>query len=221
MAFNYSPKIVTNGLVLYLDAANTRSYTSGSTTWTDLGRNGNNVTLTNGPTFNSANGGSIVFDGTNDYATSIKTNIVPSTTYSKQVWFYLNAIADNNLISSDVGGHYMFFGSTNRLYAGNNNWVGFPYNLQSTTTFTTGIWYNAAITFNTTDGMILYVNGVLNATYTAVKTAHNGNGATNIASYSTGNLLNGRISSAMIYNRTISAAEILQNYNATKTRFGL
>jgi hypothetical protein len=219
MAFNYSPKIATDGLVLYLDAANTRSYVSGSTTWTDLGRNGNNVTLVNSPTYTSTS--YFTFNGTTQYATGTTTNVVPSTTYSKQIWFYLNAIADNNLISSDVGGHYMFFGSTNRLYAGNYNWAGFPYNLQSTTTFTTGIWYNAAITFNTTDGMILYVNGVLNATYTAVKTAHNGNGATNIASYGTGNLLNGRISSAMIYNRTITATEVRQNYNATKTRFGL
>ena len=67
MAFSYSPKIVTDGLVLYLDAANNRSYPGSGTTWTDLSRGGNNGTLTNGPTFNGANGGSIVFDGTNDF----------------------------------------------------------------------------------------------------------------------------------------------------------
>ena len=58
MAFNYSPKIVTNGLVLCLDAANPKSYVSGSTKWNDLSKNYLNGTLTNGPTFNSANGGS-------------------------------------------------------------------------------------------------------------------------------------------------------------------
>jgi hypothetical protein len=67
MSFHYSPKIITEGLVLYLDAANTRSYVSGSTTWNDISRSGNNGTLINGPTFNSGNGGSIVFDGVNDY----------------------------------------------------------------------------------------------------------------------------------------------------------
>jgi hypothetical protein len=63
MAFNYSPKIIQDGLVLYLDAANTKSYPTTGTTWTDLSRSGNNGTLINGPTFNSGNGGSIVFDG--------------------------------------------------------------------------------------------------------------------------------------------------------------
>jgi hypothetical protein len=64
---NYGPKTVTNGLVLCLDAADKNSYSGTGTTWTDLTGNGNNGTLTNGPTFNSANGGSISFDGTNDY----------------------------------------------------------------------------------------------------------------------------------------------------------
>ena len=67
MSFSFSPKIVTDGLVLYLDAANTRSYVSGSTVWTDLSRVGNNGLLINGPTFNSLNNGSIVFNGTNQY----------------------------------------------------------------------------------------------------------------------------------------------------------
>jgi hypothetical protein len=66
MAFNYSPKIVTDGLVLYLDAANSKSYVSGSTTWSDLSRGGNNGTLTNGPTYSSAKGGIIILDGSND-----------------------------------------------------------------------------------------------------------------------------------------------------------
>ena len=70
MAFNYSPKIVTNGLVLCLDAGNVKSYVSGSTTWTDLSPTQKNGILTNGPTFNSSNGGSIVFDGVDDYINS-------------------------------------------------------------------------------------------------------------------------------------------------------
>jgi hypothetical protein len=219
MSFHFSPKIVTDGLVLYLDVANTRSYPGTGSTWSDISKNENNLTLVSSPTYTTTS--YFTFNGSTQYATGNTTNVVPSTTYSKQVWFYLNDIADNNLISSDPGGHYMFFGSSNKLYAGNNNWVGFPNNLQSITTFSTNRWYNAAITFNTTDGMKLYVNGVLDTTYTTIKTAHTGNGSVNIASYGTGNLLNGRISSAKVYNRTISANEVLQNYNATKSRFGL
>jgi hypothetical protein len=69
MATNYSPKIVTDGLVLSLDAADKNSYIGSGTTWTDLSANGHVGTLTNGPTFDSNNGGAIDFDGDNDYVT--------------------------------------------------------------------------------------------------------------------------------------------------------
>ena len=65
MAFAYSPKILTDGLVFAVDAANKKSYPGSGTTWTDLAGS-NDGTLTNGPTFNSGDGGSIVFDGTDD-----------------------------------------------------------------------------------------------------------------------------------------------------------
>ena len=71
----YGPRIVSNGLVLCLDAANKRSYPGTGTTWTDLSGNSNNGTLTNGPTFSAGNMGSILFDGTNDYVGSFPTQI--------------------------------------------------------------------------------------------------------------------------------------------------
>jgi hypothetical protein len=89
MAFIHSPKIVTDGLVLALDAGNVKSYASGSTTWLDKSGGGNNGTLINGPTFSSANGGSVVFDGTNDNALlPINFFSYPSlTTFSISLWF--------------------------------------------------------------------------------------------------------------------------------------
>ena len=66
MATFYSPRIVTDGLVLHLDAGNRRSYVSGSTIWTDLVNNSRTGSLVNGPTFDSSNQGSIVFDGVNE-----------------------------------------------------------------------------------------------------------------------------------------------------------
>ena len=66
MALSHSPLIVTDGLVLCLDAANKKSYSGSGTTWTDRSGNGNNGTLVNGPTFDSGNGGSIDFDGVDD-----------------------------------------------------------------------------------------------------------------------------------------------------------
>ena len=67
MALSHSPSIVTNGLVLCLDAANSKSYPGSGTTWTDLSGRGNNGTLVNGVGYNSGNLGSLVFDGVDDY----------------------------------------------------------------------------------------------------------------------------------------------------------
>jgi hypothetical protein len=92
--FHYSPKIVTDGLVLYLDAANTRSYPGTGTTWSDLSRGGNNGSLINGPTFNSANGGSIVFDGSNDYVDCGNIDDIKNASQvSISIWTYIDDIS--------------------------------------------------------------------------------------------------------------------------------
>jgi hypothetical protein len=215
-----SPTIITDGLTLQLDAGNTSSYGGSGTTWYDLAGTQQNITLVNSPTFTSGTPSYFTFNGSNQRGSGSGA-VLTQTTYTKSVWFYLNAYADNNLVSSETGGHYIFFGGGSRIYAGHSNWAGFPYNLQSTTVFSLGVWYNATITFNTTDGMKLYVNGVLDKTYTTVKTAYTGNGSTNIASYGAGNLLNGRISKVYCYNRSLTSAEVLQNYDFDKSQFGL
>ncbi len=92
MSFVHSPKIVTDGLVLALDAGNTKSYTSGSTTWFDKSGNANNGTLTNGPTFSSANGGSIVFDGVDDRVEFGSFGSLP-TQGTIQFWMYSISIS--------------------------------------------------------------------------------------------------------------------------------
>lgn len=91
MAFHYSPKIVTEGLVFYVDAANPKSFVNGNTTWNDLSRSGNNGTLTNGPTFDSSNGGSISFDGLNDYVDTSTINF--GQVYTLNFWVKLNDLA--------------------------------------------------------------------------------------------------------------------------------
>ncbi len=99
MAFNYSPKpVIDSSLVLYLDAANPRSYVSGSSVWTDVSRGGNNGALTNGPTYSSANGGSILFDGTNDYVSIPDINV--TNQISIEAWVYANSVGAYNAIAS-------------------------------------------------------------------------------------------------------------------------
>jgi hypothetical protein len=90
MATRYSPAIVTSGLVLCLDAANRKSYSGTGTTWSDLSGNNYNGTLTNGPTFNGANGGSIVFDSTDDFVNV--GNIGTITSFTVLVWCYPTSV---------------------------------------------------------------------------------------------------------------------------------
>ena len=219
MSVYAGPEIINDALVLCLDAVNTKSYSGSGTTWTDLSGIGNNGTLVNSPTYGNS---WFTFNGTTQYAT-VSGSPLNVTSYTKCVWFYLNATADNNLLSQDNGlnsGHYMFFNSTSKLYCGHTSWTGFPTTYPSTANFSNSTWYFVALTFNTTDGMSLYINGSLDSTYTAQKTAPVGTGC-NIGSYGTGNLLNGRIAQASIYSRTLTAAEIRQNFNALRGRFGI
>ena len=212
--------IVTDNLTLQLDASNSTSYPGSGTTWFDLAGTQQNITLVNSPTFTSGTPSYFTFNGSNQRGTGTGV-VLSSTTYTKAVWFYLNSYTDNNIVSSDTGGHYMFFQGGNKMYNGHSNWAGFPSNYPSTATFSLSTWHNVALTFNTTDGMKLYINGNLDSSYTTIKTAFTGNGSTNIASYGTGNLLNGRIAKVYCYTKTLSAAEVLQNYNADKAQFGL
>lgn len=207
--------LVTSGLTVNLDAA---TYSGSGSTWSDISGNSYTATLYNTPTYSTQNTGYFVFNGTNQYATVSGTPL-NTTAYTKQAWFMTTQTFDNNLISSDVGGHYMFFNGTNRLYCGHTNWTGFPTTYASTATFSNNVWYLATVTFDTTNGMAIYINGSLDSTYTVQKTAPT-NGTTNLACYAAaGNLLRGRIAQALIYNRALTASEVLQNYNATKARF--
>ena len=218
---SYIQEVVTSDLTMRLDAADENSYPGSGTTWYDLAGTQDNITLVNSPTYTSTAPGYFTFNGSNQRGSGTSPGLLPQTSYTKSVWFYLNAIADNNLVSSNVGGHFMFFGAaTSTMYCGHVNWPVYTV-FPSTTTFSTNTWYCATLTFNTTDGMVLYINGVQNATYTANKAAHSGDGSTNIAAFSTGNLLNGRIAKVYTYSRSLTAAEVLQNYSADKSQFGL
>lgn len=215
-----SQALVTSGLTLQLDAANSTSYPGSGTTWTDIAGTQQNITLVNSPTFTSGTPAYFTFNGSNQYGTGSGA-VLTTTSYTKSVWFYLNANADNNLVSSDTGGHFMYLSGTSKLYCGHANWGNYQA-YPSTANISLNTWYNATLTFNTTDGMVLYLNGSQDSTYTANKTAHGGNSSTNIGCFGVGgNLLNGRIAKVYCYNRSLTSAEVLQNYNSDKSQFGL
>ena len=234
MAFNYSPKVITDGLVLYLDAANNRSYPGSGTTWTDLSRGGSNGALTNGPTFNSANGGSIVFDGVDD---GVLVNSPPfssstnSLTFNFWVYGTGTSTASQTILGRDTNSgaipHVLIRRTGNlNLTFNHSNGIS-PATTTLSNVFLNNLdkWVNLQITANYTTGtVILYRNGVFYTQFTmSTPIFPNTNVPIYISSFAFPGFFTwtGNISITKIYNRALSTQEIQQNYNATKTRYGL
>jgi hypothetical protein len=214
--------IVRDGLVLNLDAGNLASYPGSGTTWTDVSSNGNNGTLTNGPTYSSVNGGSIVFDGVDD---------VVNTSYGPQLndftviaWFRSTGgtLDYNRIVDKDyINGLWIGRNATNA-----NSWGGgvlessAPYGRYIT--LTDNQWHMIVSRRQGTTHTI-YGDGITNSASGTVSST-----ALSTATFSFGNWYNqnaqrltGNISQVSIYNRALTEAEIQQNYNALATRYGL
>ena len=218
MGIDIGPIEATDGLVLHLDAGNTRSYPGSGNTVYDLSGFGNTSALTNGPTYNSSNLGAFVLDGSNDYIlVNSQANILSKTAYTKIAFIYISNFSTvNNIISGGFSGQHAFwmFGTV-RLNAGHNgSWA----TVVGATTLSLNTWYFAAVTYSNSTGWKLYLNGREDGT-SADTTTFTGNQEIVIGAYSSGNNFTGRISNIQVYNRALTATEILQNYNATKGRY--
>jgi hypothetical protein len=255
MAGTVAPNMVTDGLVLYLDAANTKSYPGSGTTWTDIAGFQNTGILTNGPTFNSGNAGAIVFDGTNDYINcGNNTSLQITTSITVETWIYFTSLTNNSDLSliskySNAGGSsyqgWILFKSTSNYInlgpggTGGPNinefaWLATSNGNVTGATLGTGeqavlnTWTHIVGVFDSlTNSMQIYTNGALKRS--AVRTGQTSgvllNSPRNICIGGTpddnARYIQGKIPTTKIYNRALSAQEVLQNYNATKTRFGL
>ena len=226
------PNVVYNGLVLYLDAANNKSYVNGSTTWVDLSPTQKNGILTNGPTFNSSNGGSIVFDGVDDY---INSSFAAPASETIIVWAKsaLSAWNQYGWISSARGqnGH-IIHPEPSYVYGANSRQVTFYIidqnssftNIGNTTPSSIIIPHMYVISTNGSNSHKCYIDGSLINTSTTAITRTSSPSLQNWylgRDDTAGRYGNGNIYCAYRYNRQLSDAEITQNYNATKTRFGL
>lgn len=234
MATTYNSHIVTDGLVLCLDAANPRSYPLSGNTWYDLSGNGNHGTLTNGPTFSSDNGGSLVFDGTNDYVSGGNTTSSITTQVTVSAWFKAVGTPSNN----DEAGAFLFAQSNNYhhgavllhswLYkkAGMGTYFNQPGSNWSPNNSALGdtIYHLVGTANSATDICNCYINGSLavsNTSYTTTIYAVSPLYQIGRWGYSTyGRYFNGHIYRVEVYNRALSAQEIRQNYNATRGRYG-
>jgi hypothetical protein len=220
----YGPKIITNGLVLALDAANTKSYPGSGTTWTDLSGRGNTGTLTNGPTYSSANSGSIVFDGSNDYIDCGNASSLSITVGTVCAWFKkplgsgYKGLVDKgrdgygawSLNVDEVGNTATFkarISGTNRSISASSNYGN-------------NIWtYVCGVYDGTT--LAIYQNGIISNSASYSGTIGTNSVSVKIGAASDGLYFGGNVSNAKIYNRALSAAEVSQNFNALRGRFGI
>lgn len=230
MSLSHSPSIIRSGLVLYLDAANSRSYPGTGTTWTDLSTGGNNSILTNGPTYSSSNQGYITFNGSNNF--SISNNSVSygnNTTW--EAW--VNRTSSVNSYNMFMGRYLPYFGIRPGDFIFSNRIGNTQRTIYSTgITPVNNIWYHLVFTTSydgtTNTTMSMYINGELNTSSAYLGTQDNyafkfviGDGSSSEATTVPWYPFNGNVSSVKVYNRALSLSEVKQNYNATKGRYGL
>jgi len=229
------PEISSDGLVLSLDAGNVKSYPGSGTTWTDLSGRGNTGTLTNGPTYSSTNGGSIVFDGVDDY-TSISNNSLLSfgtNSFTINLWITRTTTNSFNPIITTYnnysGGYSTYFYAG--IYSASNVYdTGFTIltsggshiTTLSAIPITNNEWINVSVT-RSGDNITLYRNGSFYSTASSSGNDWSGTGRPTLIGGGVAGTtpLNGNISQVSAYNRALSATEIQQNFNALRARFGI
>ena len=224
MSYHNGPKIVTDGLVLLLDAGNTKSYPLSGTAVNDLSGNTNNGTLTNGPTFNSANGGYFSFDGTNDHIVCSASSAFDFGTgdVSIDAWIYWDGTYVNTgreIYATGTSGDRDQFG----IFQGVGLVFGSVYQDVAANYPPTNRWcYVAGCKTGTT--IRLYINGIQTASGTQTLSIGRSNASAyiGIRGADSQHPFKGNIASLKIYKgKGLTASEILQNYNAAKGRFSL
>jgi hypothetical protein len=224
--------IVQSGLLLNLDAGVFSSYSGSGTTWTDLSGNGNTGTLTNGPTYSSANGGSFVLDGVNDlvdFGNNSTLYNAYNTTFTQEYVIRLisNASTSRTIFRVDDWSRIYTQISETQLQFG----IGYSSPIDLLTynnTFNYNQWYMISVVWSKLNTQKIYLNGTLVAERTPTVSNYTGitgtSGGANLGRGHTNpyqTSINANISIFRHYNRALSAAEIQQNFNATKSRYGL
>lgn len=231
MSIAYNTSIVRSGLALQLDAANPKSYPGSGTTWTDLRGNGNAATLYNNPTYSS---GGLVFDGVNQYAIAPVTFSPSGMTLN--LWLYLDSsiawgvrfdVWSTN-IASNVNGRFLLYRDTGTTLTVYNVLPSLALNtiqIANASTIFTGKWKNICVTsqtVSTTTTVTAYIDGVVYGSASTAEAATATHSSWYLMQNQNGSSpTKGRVSNASIYNRVLSAAEILQNFNAIRGRYGI
>lgn len=222
MASIGGPNIIEDGLVLYLDAANAKSYPGSGTTWSDLSGNGNNGTLTNGPTFSSENNGTIVLDGVNDRVIVSNNSSLNVDKFTLSFVVYPKSSSTKEMVirhSNETSGVGPFevYQSGLSIYVRHNG--------ASIGGISNGLilnkWNYIQLTYNK-QYMRLYLNGVKSMEVSRNVATNSSIGPLCIGGYYDGSYsFDGKIASVSLINTDLTEQQILQNFNATKSRFDL
>jgi hypothetical protein len=238
MSHHHSPRIITDGLVLALDAANPKSYPGSGTVWKDLSGNGNSTTRFTGITFETTNGGTLRFDGssnameqTNFYNPNSTSPLFLGTSPSSTInwngdstyeaWVRPLSLGGSNTghIFSDDNyneGEVEFLSDRIRCRWGTGNEINYIETPDTSKWYHIAMWHSRE---STVYRLRLYVNTISRGnTTTSISGAASFYGPDNRLTI--GHLFNGYIAKISIYNRALSEEEIQQNYNATKGRYG-
>jgi hypothetical protein len=223
--------IIKRGLIADLDATSTDSYPGSGTGWYDLTGNLNNGVLTNGPTYSSSNGGYINFDGVDDYVSGLSTTFMNGASAGTfEFWMNTSNVAGGNGPYGSTGLYNILIGKA----SGPDNGLGLQsaakvrlrlnsVNLDGNVTISTNTWYQIVGSW-APGSMKVYVNGNLDTSNTNTQTLESSTHYVQIGRMYLGNTAGsfiGKMSSAKVYNRQLTDAEVLQNYNIQKGKFGL
>ena len=208
---------------MFLDAGNASSYPGSGTAWTDLSGNSRNGTLTNGPTYTSADGGAIVFDGTNDFVQC--SGSITATAATFVTWMRRNGTQgsyDGILLSRGSSVTGMMFQSSNQLaYIWNNAINTYTWNSGLTLPDLTWCMVAVSVTSSSATAYLCQSGGITSATNTVSHTSTTLDDIKIGQDDFGGRFFTGNIATAMIYDRALSADEITQNFNALRGRYGL
>lgn len=242
MSLNFGPKIPVRGLQIYLDAANTKSYSGSGTAWKDLMGNSDDFdgTAYNYPPFGTT-GSTKYFTFTNDGTTihqaknGANVNMTEQTVYSRLAWFYQtsqsslwgpiiqNSIGNNSDMGLTTNGNKLHF----RQYTNSNNGVDGDSGYSSTGSFSNNVWVFGAITVDRPSQICkFYINGEYDS-QAALNIIGNSNsneiiiGGASTDAFSGGRMFKGRIAQVMHYSRILTDAEVHEIFSAHRERFGL
>jgi len=222
MGLNYNPSIVSEGLVLYLDAANRRCYSGSGLTANGL-VGSINGTLVNGVGFTSTNNGSFVFDATNDYISMGTSSSVKPTQLTLACYFKINAINAPNVI---VGKENGYSGAASYALVVQNGKLNFRIESggiqDASYTFSNTSTYNYAVGTYDGSALKLYLNGSLvGSATTSVSIIYSDSYPLLMGYYANAFATNMNIGLLQLYNRALTPQEISQNFNATRYRYGI